>query len=89
MPQLQRWHRTIPVAIVGGRPDDDEVVIEHVLVAFLHELMRTANQLQAVEVVELEKDMETYFLGHRLPKETAGSSGIDGPSVDFFRVGPQ
>jgi hypothetical protein len=43
-----------PVAVVGSRPHCDEVLLgEHVLVTLLHELMRSADELQAVDSREL------------------------------------
>ena len=46
-------HVTTPVAVVRGRPYCDELLVEHVLVAFLHELVRACDELQLVDVVEL------------------------------------
>lgn len=42
------------VTVVGGGPDrHDILVFEMVLVAFVDQLMRSCNQLEAVDVVEL------------------------------------
>ena len=43
----------VPVAVVWRGPDGDELLVEHVLVAFLHELVRPGDQLKGVDVVEL------------------------------------
>ena len=48
-----RRHVPASVAIVGRGPDGDELVVEHVLVAFLHELMCTGDEPERVDVVEL------------------------------------
>jgi hypothetical protein len=49
-------HVAAAVAVVGGRPHGDKVLLgEHVLVALLHELMRPANELQPVDSRELVK----------------------------------
>ena len=41
------------VAIVRRRPDSDELVVEPVLVALLHELMSATDELELVHLVEL------------------------------------
>jgi len=43
------------VAVVWCGPDGDEILLgEHILVTLVHQLMRAADQLQAVQVVELQ-----------------------------------
>lgn len=45
-----------PVAVVGGRPHRDEVLLgEHVLVSLLHELVRSADELEAVDSRKLSR----------------------------------
>jgi len=49
---------TTPVAVVGRRPHGDQrPVCEHVLQALLHQLVRATDQLQAVDGVELRRDL--------------------------------
>ncbi|KAJ8106556.1 hypothetical protein OPT61_g9452 [Boeremia exigua] len=56
------------VAVVGGGPDGDDVlVLEVVLVALVDQLVGAGNQLQAVDVVELGRDL--------VAKEPAGARG--------------
>lgn len=50
------------------------------LVSFIDQLMRSRNQLEAVDVVEL--------VGHLVAKQPAGTARADSPSVDIFGVGP-
>lgn len=51
-------HVAAAVAIVGRRPHGDEVLAgEHVLVSLLHQLVGSANKLQAVHPAELVRDL--------------------------------
>ena len=46
---IQRQYRCCvpaPIAIVWGRPDGDELVVEHVLEAFLNQLVRARDERQ-------------------------------------------
>jgi len=75
-----RSNVTATVAIVGGRPHSDELVVEHVLVTLLHKLMRTADKLKLVGLNEVSGDA-----GAEQPTSTTRT---DLPSFDFFRIGP-
>lgn len=44
------------VAVVGRGPHGDELLIEHELVALLHELMSTRHQVEAVVLQEVTDD---------------------------------
>jgi hypothetical protein len=50
------------------------------LVPFIHQLVRSRNQLQPVHVVELGS--------HFVPKEPSGTTWTDGPSFHVFGVAP-
>lgn len=64
-------HVAAAVAVVGRRPHSHQPLPKHVLVAFVHQLVRSADQVQVVDLQEL--------LGHLLPKQVAGSSGAHHP----------
>ena len=53
---------------------------KHVLEAFLHKLVRSADQIQAVDVVELCGDLA--------PEQPSGSSGGDCPGLYVLWVAP-
>lgn len=72
---------TASVAVVGGRPDCDEVlVLEPVLEAVHHQLMRSGNQSDIVDVIE--------FSGNFRAEQPSSSSWGHCPGFDVFRVGP-
>jgi len=69
------------VAIIGGRPDRDQVrVLEPEFEAVHHKLMGTSDQAQAVNVIELGGDFRA--------EQPSSSSRADRPGVDVIRVGP-
>lgn len=51
-----------PVAVVGCRPHSHQLLVKHKLVAFMHQLMRTADELQVVDVNKLTKHMSITLL---------------------------
>ena len=53
---------------------------EHVLEPFLYKLMRSANQLEAIDLIELSSNSGS--------KEPAGASGADCPGLCLFRITP-
>ena len=74
-------HVRAPVAVVGRRPDGDQILLfEPLDVAFLSELVGSGDQLEAVVVVELGDDF--------VSEEPAGASVARGPVFDFLGVGP-
>mmetsp|Transcript_3559 Transcript_3559/g.6806 ORF Transcript_3559/g.6806 Transcript_3559/m.6806 type:complete len:278 (+) Transcript_3559:505-1338(+) len=75
-----RSHVATPVAVVGRGPDGDERVVEHVLVALHHQLMRARDQLDCVCRVELRN--------HVAAEEVAGAARAEAPAVNILRVGP-
>lgn len=58
---------TTSVAVVGRRPDRDQALAEPVLKAVHNELMRTCDELEVVNVIEL--------VGHTRAKQPAGTAG--------------
>lgn len=48
------------VAVVGGRPHGDQLLIKHELIAFVDELVGPADELQVVDVNKLEKNTQTH-----------------------------
>lgn len=72
---------TASVAVVGGRPDSDEVlVLEPVLEAVHHQLMRSGNQSDVVDVIE--------FSGNFGAEQPSSSSWGHSPGLDVLWVGP-
>jgi len=73
-------HITAPVAVIWSRPHGNQGVVEHVLVSFVNQLMRTTYQLEIVDRHE--------FFGDLCSKEPSSSPGTDGPTVNFFWIAP-
>ena len=70
------------VAVVRGRPDRDEGVVEEELEALLDELVCAADEVDAVHVVELVDDLGA--------EEDAGTPRRDAPLLDaLVGVGPE
>ena len=46
-------HISTTITVIGSRPNSDELRVEHVLVAFLDQLVRTSDQRKTIDVVEL------------------------------------
>mmetsp|Transcript_2097 Transcript_2097/g.5610 ORF Transcript_2097/g.5610 Transcript_2097/m.5610 type:complete len:365 (+) Transcript_2097:114-1208(+) len=69
------------VAVVGRRPyGDDGVARKHELVAFLDELVSSADELEFVDSVELLHDLG--------PEEPARATRADRPSIDILGIAP-
>lgn len=47
------------IAVVGRRPNCDQLLVEHELVALVHQLVGAADQLQVVDVNKLQGDGDT------------------------------
>lgn len=71
----------IPIAVVGRRPHGDERLVEHVLVALHHELMRSCDERNVVGAVELVDDVAA--------KQEASSTRAQAPAVDLLGIRPQ
>lgn len=50
------------VAVVGRRPHSHQLLVKHELVAFMNQLMRTADELQVVDVNKLKQNMSITFI---------------------------
>lgn len=50
-----RRHVPTPIAVVWRAPDSDQLVVEHELEAFLHELVCTCDERELIDVVELDR----------------------------------
>lgn len=69
------------IAVVRCRPNRHNVlVLEQLLIPFLHQLMSPCDQLQSVVMIE--------FVHHFRAKQPSHSSVVLGPSVDIFWVRP-
>ena len=75
-----RRHVAAPVAVVGRRPHCDQLFVEPVLVAFLHQLMCATNQIETIYFAE--------FVDHLGSKQPTGASRRYGPRVYIFWIGP-
>jgi len=71
----------IPIAVVGRRPHGDERLVEHVLVALHHELMRSCDERNVVGAVELVDDVAA--------KQEASATRAQAPAVDLLGIRPQ
>lgn len=91
------------VAVVGRRPHRYQLLVEHELVALVHQLVSAADQLQVVDVNELKQrergsaaggggagstGRSGYLVGDLGAEQPAGAAGADGPGVHVLRVGP-
>ena len=77
----QRSLVSAPVAVVGSRPDCDEVlVLEPVLIALHHKLVSSCDEIDVVDMIE--------FLGNYRAIEPSCSSGRHSPSINIFWIGP-
>ena len=82
LPQIHdTGHIPTAIAVVRRAPHRHHaLVLEVPLEPLLHELMRTCNKLQVVDVVELRRDL--------VPKQPARAAGTDRPRLHLFRVAP-
>ena len=53
LPQLLNSNTNIPIAIVGDRPNGDQSFVEHVVESILSQLMRPADEIEVVQMIEL------------------------------------
>lgn len=65
---------TTPVAVVGGRPDSDNLLVEHELESFEDKLVRSSNQVQPIRVGK--------GVDYVSPEEPACSTRRHAPSID-------
>mmetsp|Transcript_20055 Transcript_20055/g.51700 ORF Transcript_20055/g.51700 Transcript_20055/m.51700 type:complete len:279 (+) Transcript_20055:173-1009(+) len=75
-----RCHVATPVAVVRRGPHRDERVVEHVLIALHHQLVRTCDQIDLVRLVKLR-----HYVS---PEQVACSARTQAPAVDILRIGP-
>jgi hypothetical protein len=90
--------RLVPasITVIWGGPHCDELLVEHVLVAFLDQLVCASDEPQRVYVVELPgeycqlrsvEEMRVADLPCHAPtKEPAGTTGTDSPVIDVVRI---
>ncbi len=71
----------LPVAVVGRGPHSDKLIIEHPLVALCDQLMRAADELYSVGVVEIGADVA--------PKQVAGTPWTEPPALYVLWVRPE
>jgi len=70
-----------PITVVRCTPDRDHTfVVEMPFIALVDQLMSPSDQLQAIDMIELRRDLVT--------KQPARASGTDSPGLDFFGVAP-
>ena len=74
-------HNNIPVAIVGCRPDCDQLFIEHELVAFHDKLMCPCNKLHFIGLAEMLADVAS--------KQVACTSRTQTPAFYVLGITPQ
>ena len=68
------------VAVVRGRPDCYECIVEHLLVTFHDELVRSADQINRVLSVKLLDDLSA--------EQIASATWADHPTWDVIRIAP-
>lgn len=89
-----RRHVSTAITIIRRRPDGDQLLVEHVLVAFLHQLMCASDKGERIDVVELgecETGKERRRQGTNLFYDTSTEQPsrtprADGPIVDVVGV---
>lgn len=66
-PRRQHRHSTAgaPVAVVGRRPDSDQLIVEHALEAVHHQLVGATDQVDLVRLIELRNTGREW--GGRIP----------------------
>jgi hypothetical protein len=69
-----------PIAVIGGGPNSNELVVKHVLVALVDKLMSASNKIQAVDSDKLSRDLAS--------KQPASAAGRNLPCLYIFGIGP-
>lgn len=70
-----------PIAVVGGRPNGHQLLIEHELVPFHNKLMRSGDKIHFIRLTEMGANVAS--------KQISSPSGTQTPPLNFLRVTPQ